>query len=245
MRVHYSAPIFLAVPLHMSSTKRSPLQKIAAVSWPGLLLYTTLWLLLGAGSGAFGAYWLLTRYHLKVPVNSQALTIDLPEELFVDVELQQMDADAIPNLSADELVLLPVRLKDDINVMISLDSELPLKLTVPYKGKLPFNTTLPVDTVVKTKILGIPMNLPISANIPVQSDIDVDLSIPINQTIPVAFTAPVRVKLDHLVQIPIPAKQEARISMEKAQMPITVHDSEFVMPLANMKLTAPDEPKKP
>lgn len=245
MRVHYAPSVFLALPLPMSSTKRSPLQKIAAVSWPGLLLYTTLWLFLGAGSGAFGAYWLLTHYHLKVPVNSQALTIDLPEELFVDVELQQMDADAIPTLSADELILLPVRLKDDITVMISLDSELPLKLTVPYKGKLPFNTTLPVDTVVKTKILGVPMSLPISANIPVQSEIDVDLSIPINQTIPVAFTAPVRVQLDHMVQIPIPAKQEARITMEQAQMPITVHDSEFVMPLTDMKLTAPKSSEQP
>lgn len=220
-------------------SSKAPLRRLAGVSWPGLMLYTGLWIGLGAASGALGAYWLITRFDLRVPVAQQAITVDLPPSLNVEVELQQMQPVDSQSANSEKVVLLPVHLRDEFQVEITLDNKLPLKMVVPYKGRLPVNTIMPIDTVVQTKVLGIPMTVPVKGNIPINTVVDVDLRIPIDQTVPVAFSAPVKARLDHIVQIPIPAKQQARISMGSARMPITLQETEFVMPLSGVALTRP------
>lgn len=203
------------------------------------MLYTVLWIGLGAASGAMGAWWLITRYHLSVPVTQQAITVDLPPSLNVDVELQQMQPLAPGAFEEVSVVMLPVHLKDEFQVDISIDNMLPLNMVVPYKGELPVNLILPIDTVVETRVLGIPMQVPVRGMIPVNTSVDIDVRIPINQKIPVTFSAPVQARLDHVVQIPIPAKQQARITMGSAQMPITLQETQFVMPLSGVQLTRP------
>lgn len=217
-----------------------PRAVLPGVSWRGLLIYHLLFLMIAAGSGAFGAYWLITRYDLKIPVSNQSVMIDLPEELQVDVELMEMSTLTKEELAEKDMVMLPLRLSDSLDLEVNIDTMLPLKMTVPYKGSMPVRTMIPVDTVVRTKLLGMPLEMPVQTVVPVDTYVDVDVNIPINQQVPLKFNAPVRAHIDQLVHIPIPAKQQARIRMEKAEMPITIQDSEFVMPLSGVGLRKPD-----
>lgn len=219
---------------------RHPIPHIATVSWRAFLLYQFIWLALAAGAGAGGAYWLITRYNLAVPVMDQNLRIKLPDQLQVGIELVQMQPEAQVAGEDVEMVFLPLHLKDSLEVMTEVDAMVPLKLNVPYEGEVQVRATLPIDMTVETRFLGIPMNMPVKADVPIDALIPVKMSVPIDQKIRIKMKMPVKATLDHKVNIPIPAKQTAKIAMESDAMDITVQDSEIMMPLSGVTLKRPE-----
>jgi hypothetical protein len=211
-------------------------QTRAAVGWRGLLAMFALFAVVSAATGAGAAYWILKRYTLHLPLDTQHLNVRLPEHLPVEVEILPQDTTA-----ATELRDFPVRVNDNFKTVVRVDTRVPVRINVPFRGEVPVDLVLPLKTRVKTRVLGVNMELPIEGEIPLRFKLPVNLMIPIDQTLPMKFDLPVNTRIDQIVNIQVQTLQAARIRLRDPGLRVTLQDGEFVVPLSWLSLTAPTD----
>lgn len=198
------------------------------------LILLVLAVCLAAGAG--GAYWVLARYSVHVPLHEQALQVSMPDDLPVSVEV--VGAGDIGAAVADERGV-PVRLDEYLDVNVMVDTEVPVNTEVHYRGSLPVKARIPVDTQMKTQLMGMDVMVPVQGTIPVDLALPVDLRIPINQAVKFKFTAPVRARVNQTVYIPVRAKLAARIRFDDPSLQIMVRQAQLALPLDQIWLTGP------
>jgi hypothetical protein len=209
---------------------------LAGVSWRSLLLMLALFALVSATAGAGAAYWILMRYTLHLPMETQRLNVLLPEHLPVDVEILPQDAAAVTD--AATLREFPVHIDDTFKTVVRVDTRVPVRMTVPFQGVVPVNMTLPLNTKVKTRVLGVNMELPIEGEIPLRFSLPVDLSVQIDQTLPMKFDLPVNTRINQRVNVKVQTQQAARIRLRDPRLPVTLQEGEIAVPLSWLSLTA-------
>lgn len=208
----------------------------AGVSWRSLLLMLALFALVSATAGAGAAYWILMRYTLHLPMETQRLNVLLPEHLPVDVEILQQDAAVVTD--AATLREFPVHIDDTFKTVVRVDTRVPVRMTVPFQGVVPVNMTLPLNTKIKTRVLGVNMELPIEGEIPLRFSLPVDLSVQIDQTLPMKFDLPVNTRINQRVNVKVQTQQAARIRLRDPRLPVTLQEGEIAVPLSWLSLTA-------
>lgn len=208
------------------------------MGWRGLLLTFALFAVISAAAGAGAAYWVMLRYTLHLPLDTQRLQVRLPEQLPVEVEILPQET---PGADTESLPLreFPVRISDNFKTVVRVDTRVPVRMKVPFHGEVPVNITVPVNTRVRTRVLGISMELPIEGQIPLQFRLPVDLVIPIDQILPMKFDLPVSTRIDQTVNVRVQARQAARIRMHDPSLSVTLQGGEFAVPLSWLSLTAP------
>lgn len=209
-------------------------QTRAVPGWRSLLLMFVLFAVVSAATGAGVAYWILVRYTLHLPLETQRLNVLLPELMPVEVEILPQDTTA-----ATELRDFPVHINDNFKTVVRVDTRIPVRMNVPFRGEVPVDLVLPVKTRVKTRVLGVNMELPIEGNIPLRFKLPVDLMIPINQTLPMKFDLPVNTHIEQAVNIKVQTQQAAQIRLREPSLAVTLQRSEFAIPLSWLSLTAP------
>lgn len=208
------------------------------VSWRGLLLTLALLVVVSAAAGAGAAYWVMQRYALHMPLRTQTLSVRLPAELPVEVEILPQ----APEATADDPgQTFPVRVNDTFSTTVRVNTRFPLKMNVPFRGEIPVDLDLPVSTTIRTRVLGVPLELPVEGEIPLHFRLPVDLVIPIDQTLPMKFDLPVSTRIDQTVNVEVRAQQHARIRLRDAPLPVTVLSGEVAVPLSWLSLVGPDE----
>lgn len=210
----------------------------AGMGWRSLLLALALFAVISAATGAGVAYWILMRYTLHLPLQTQRLNVILPEQLPVEVEILSQDE---VTATGDDIALreFPVQINDYFKTVVRVDTQLPIRMTVPFHGEVPVNLTLPLDTKVKTRVLGINMELPIKGEIPLRFNLPVDLLIPIDQTLPMKFDLPVNTHINQMVNVKVRTQQAARIRLRDPNLAVTVQEGEISVPLSWLSLVAP------
>lgn len=206
------------------------------VHWRGLLFALLLFALLSAAAGAGMAYWVVTRYTLHLPLQTQALKVRLPTQLPVQVELlpPNSDDEAVPAVA--EMREFPIYIDDNFRTVVRVDTRVPIRMDVPFKTEVPVAITLPLNTRVRTRVLGISMELPIEGEVPLQFSLPVDLLIPINQSVRMKFDLPVNTRINQQVNVKIPVQQAARIRMHDPSLNISLESSQITVPLSWLSL---------
>lgn len=216
-----------------STLTASPITRRQFFVW--LILLSLSALLAGAGM----TYWLLAHYTAHLPLQNQTLNVAMPPDLPVRVDVINAGAADVATDPAPSESGIPVRLNETLNLKVSFDSMVPLRMEVRYHGEIPVKTTVPLNTTVSTRVLGVPLNLPVQGEIPLELKLPVDLKIPIDQPVRLRFTAPLSAQIDQVVHIPLRARLDARIQFADPIIPITVREAELGLPLNALSLSGP------
>lgn len=209
------------------------------ISRGGLLLAFLGFGVFSSALGAAATWWVLSHYSVQVPIIGQPLSISLPDELPVKVDILEPKPGEPP---MQELGKLPLRLEDTLKVNIKLDTTIPLQMVVPLQTNIPIKGVVPLDTWISTRVLGIPMRLPVSGKVPLDFKLPLNLRIPIDQPVRIKFTAPIDVHVNDTIEVPMRAGQAMRIRFETDTLPITIKSGEFTVPLSDVDLTKNDKP---
>lgn len=209
---------------------------LGVVHWRGLLFALSLFALLSAAAGAGMAYWVVARYTLHMPLQTQALKVRLPTQLPVQVELLPPGGDGAAAPAATELREFPIYIDENFRTVVRVDTRVPIRMDVPFKGEVPVNITLPLNTRIRTRVLGINMELPIEGEVPLRFNLPVDLMIPINQNVRMKFDLPVNTRINQSVNVKMPTQQAARISLHDPSLNISMERSEITVPLSWLSL---------
>jgi hypothetical protein len=201
------------------------------VSWRDLLLFLLLVIAVSAAAGGATTWWLLAHFTARVPLANQAVALKLPPDLPVRVRITGAEVDDSAAGGPAETRTIPVRLRQRLRMKATIDSQVPVKTVVPYKGEIPVSTTLHLDTRIRTRVLGIPMTLPVKADVPLDLRLPVDLRIPVDQVVHLKFTTPVTADIDQVVQVPVPAVLDSRISFLDEPLRLRILEGELRLPL--------------
>lgn len=182
-----------------------------------------------AVAGVAGGQWVLRHAVVHVPLHDQPLAVRMPADMPVTVEVLAAGAPGAANRDG-----VPVRLREQLQLRVDMDAEVPLALTVRYVGEIPVRAEIPVDTAIDTRVMGVNMTLPIKGTIPLDFMLPLDLTIPIEQDVRLDFSAPMSAHIDQDVTIPLRAGLDARIRFGEAPIDLMLQESELVLPLGSI-----------
>lgn len=211
-------------------------------------------IVLGVGIGLWG----YTRLVVDIRLQDQPAVLRLPPQLVVstqaaekaDIGLQGNIKVAVPFKNP----ALPLRLKGAYRADLSLDTKVPLKMTIHYHGSIPVTTTVSFDSNTGIVYKWLP-HFPLKGKIPVKIQIPVDLAVPVDTHIRFQYDGPVVVgfnqlvhapvdtvlntvlHLDKEVEAPITNTFRARLIPDNRDLPIILNDTTLKLPLRDLKLS--------
>ena len=205
---------------------------------------------------------LYTRIIIGIGLKEQAAILQLPEELVVQtrttdlaaITLQGQVDVAVP--FKDEGLALP--LKGSYRTLMSLDTEVPLRMVIEYNDVIPVETSVSLDTDASLVSPLLP-RLPIRGDIPLTIDVPVSLTIPVDTVIRFVYDGPVLVGMDqtiypavdeilhtsitlgHDVDAPVTNIFNARVVPDNRSMPIILTDTKLTLPLRDLNIFQVEE----
>lgn len=211
---------------------------------------------LAAASGIAIALWVFQHFKIYIPLEDQAVNIDLQEPLQAKVQIH----DALDvNVTGRVKTTIPIRenlsipVQQTLNPIVHFDNQVPIKTVIPVRENLIVDQNLAVDTKVKVRILGKDITLPLKGTIPIKLDVPVEMDVPLDQMVHLKFQAPVQADLKENLRIPLnkdldvdipvqghlnaPIKTalEASVNVQNT-LPIKIQKGELVIPLNTLTL---------
>lgn len=221
------------------------------------LITTFCFLIFAAICGVSLAIWVFKHFNIYIPLENQAVNIELQEALKAKVTIHDaLDVDVTGNVNAvipikDQLVI-PV--DQTLNPHVYFDNTVPIKTVIPVKEVLKVKQEMPIDTKVKVTVLGQDITLPLKGVIPINMDVPVDLQVPLNQAVHLKFDTKVRTDLKESLRVPlvttlntqipisgrlnVPVKTPLDTTVDvKNILPVTIQKGELKIPLDSIKLS--------
>lgn len=220
-------------------------------------------LIIAAVCGVLLAIWVFKHFNIYIPLENQAVNIELQEALQAKVTIHDaLDVDVTGNVNAvipikDQLVI-PV--DQTLNPHVYFDNMVPIKTVIPVKEVLKVSQEMPIDTKVKVTVLGKDITLPLKGIIPINMDVPIDLQVPLDQPVHLKFDTKVRTDLKESLRVPlvttlntqipisgrlnVPVKTPLDTTVDvKNILPVKIQQGELKIPLNTVKLSrsAPSE----
>ncbi|MDX1757770.1 MAG: hypothetical protein R3175_17065 [Marinobacter sp.] len=220
------------------------------------------WIVLAAASlGLIAGFMLYTRVVIGVELRDQPALLRLPPALQVTAHSEDR---AQVTLQGDVAVAVPVEqqtltlpLRGRYRAHLSLDTLIPLTLSVPYSDTVVVDTELTIgaDT---SMIYGWLPELPVRGVLPVRFELPVQLTIPIETQVRLQYEGPVSftvdqvlrptldatlhtaLSLDHDVSTPVTNRFGARVVPDDRSVPVILNDSNLTLPLRQLRLYRTD-----
>ena len=211
---------------------------------------------LAAICGVAIGLWVFQNFKIYIPLENQAVDIDLQEPLQASVQIHDT---LNVNVSGKINAQVPIRenlnipIKQTLNPRIYFDNQVPIKTVIPVRETLQVDEDLAVDTKVQVKILGKEISLPLKGIIPIKLNVPIKMDVPLEQEIRLKFEAPVQVRLLENLKIPLSTDIDARIPVEgqirapiqsalnatvhvENTLPIKIRKGEMLIPLNTLTL---------
>jgi len=172
------------------------------------------------------AWWVLSNFSANLSLKDQPAIVQVVKSAPVKAEvLNNLDILLKGNLTTvvpvNQEVTLPI--KDTLNVMATMDNDIPIKMNVAIHDKILISQEVPVDTKVEVNVMGVKIRLPVRGNIPIKMEVPIDLNVPVNQPVRMKFTAPVAVKLQQDLRVPLKTDIATTIPLN-SQMSVPVRE---------------------
>lgn len=200
--------------------------------------------------------WVFKHFNVYIPLENQAVNIDLQEPLQAKVKIQDalnVDVSGRVNATIPIHENLNIPLTQTLTPRVYFDNQVPIKTIIPVKEVLKVRQDLPIDTKVQVRVLGRDITLPIKGTIPINLDVPLDIQVPLDQNVHLKFDAPVRTVLQENLNIPlnttlktnipvdghlnVPIKTALAASVEvKNTLPIKIQKGELKIPLSSVTL---------
>lgn len=148
----------------------------------------------------------LPNYVLQMGMAQQALSIELPATLPVQVQLAEpinARMDSAIQLSVPIDQKLPMRIDERLFLDVHFDADIPLDFEVVI------DNDVAVDSMMQTTVFGVPMTLPIKGKLPVH------MIVPISQTMPLKFSAPISVDLKKAFEIELKTTLDTAVEIHE------------------------------
>lgn len=216
-----------------------------------------------AASGIAIALWVFQHFKIYIPLEDQAVNIDLQEPLQAKVQIHDaLDVDVTGRVKTTIPIRenLSVPIQQTLNPIVHFDNQVPIKTIIPVRENLIVDQNLAVDTKVKVRILGKDITLPLKGSIPIKLDVPIEMDVPLDQLVHLKFEVPVQADLKENLRIPLktdlnvdipveghlnaPVKTalEASVNVQNT-LPIKIQKGELVIPLNTLSLKK-NEPEK-
>lgn len=209
-----------------------------------------------AASGIAIALWVFQHFKIYIPLEDQAVNIDLQEPLQAKVQIHDaLDVDVTGRVKT----VIPIRenlsvpIQQTLNPIVHFDNQVPIKTIIPVRENLIVNQDLAVDTKVKVRVLGKDISLPLKGMIPIKLDVPIEMDVPLDQLVHLKFEAPVQANLKENLRIPLKTDLDVDIPVEghlnapvktaleasvdvQNTLPIKIKKGELVIPLNTLTL---------
>lgn len=227
------------------------------MSWRRWILGGWIALLVIAAGLAIG-YLLYTRIVVGISLTDQPAKLLLPKQLLVRAEATQK---AAITLQGDLDVAVPFKndglelpLYGDYSSMLSLDTEVPLRMTIDYQAEIPVKTEIDLEGDSGIVYKWLP-HLPLRGKIPLELKVPVNFSIPVDTKIRFKYEGPVdiafhqtlrppvntvlhtRLTLNKDIDAPITSKMDAMLYPHDRSLDVKLINTELSLPLEDLKLT--------
>lgn len=222
---------------------------------------TLAFLMIATVCGVLLAIWVFKHFNIYIPLEDQAVNIDLQEALKAKVTIHDaLDVDVTGKVNAvipiNEQLVIPVN--QTLMPHVYFDNMVPIKTTIPVKETLRVDQDMPIDTKVTVKVLGKDITLPLKGMIPIRMDVPVDLNVPLDQTVHLKFDAKVRTDLKESLKVPlvttlnqqipisgrlnVPVKTPLDATVEvQNTLPVKIQKGELKIPLNSITLAQNDQ----
>ena len=114
-------------------------------------------------SGVLLAIWIFQHFSIYIPLNNQAVNIDLQEPLQAKVKIHDaLDVDVSGRIRAEIPIQeqLEIPLAQTLTPRVYFDNQVPIKTMIPVREALKVQQNLPIDTRVNVMIMGKNISLP-------------------------------------------------------------------------------------
>ncbi|MDX1458130.1 MAG: hypothetical protein R3276_11125 [Marinobacter sp.] len=218
--------------------------------WVGWLVLTV------AVIGLLAGFMLYTRLVIGVELSDQPALLKLPQALQITT---YTDDQASITLQGDVDLAVPLRqtlalpLQGQYRANLSLDTLVPLSMTIPYTDTVVVDTELTIgaDT---SMIYGWLPDLPVRGVLPVRFELPVQLTIPIETQVRLRYEGPVTfainqvlrpsldaelhtsLTLDHDMSTPVTNSFGAIVIPDNPSVPIILNNSNLALPLEQLGL---------
>ncbi|MDQ8935721.1 MFS transporter [Acinetobacter rudis] len=213
-------------------------------------------LIVAAVCGVLIAIWVFKHFNIYIPLENQAVNIELQEALKAKVTIHDaLDVDVTGNVQAvipvNEQLTIPVN--QTLMPHVYFDNMVPIKTTIPVKEVLKVEQDMPIDTKVKVNVFGKDLSFPLKGVIPIKMDVPIELQVPLDQAVHLKFDSKVRTDLKESLRVPlvttldtqipingrlnVPVKTplNATVNVENV-LPVKIQQGNLKIPLNSVKL---------
>lgn len=207
--------------------------------------------------GVLIAIWVFRYFSIYIPLENQAVYIDLQAPLQAKVQIHDaLEVDVSGEVSAVIPIneTLDIPLTQTLKPHIYFDNQVPIKTTIPVKEVLKIAQDMPIDTKVTVTVMGQDVTLPLKGTIPINLEVPIDLKVPLNQIVHLKFDAPVKTVIKENLQLPFNVTLNTKIPIQghlnvpvktaldatvdvKNTLPIKIQQGQLKIPLSSMKLS--------
>lgn len=195
------------------------------VTLKAVLLVCGGFLLLLISVTAAAGFWLLNETKARFLLREQTGWIRLPESLDVAASINnamQVHVDQVIPAQVPVKQGIDIPVPGDINALVTVDTRVPVAMTVAVNDTLRIDQTIPVDTEVEVTVAGVALNLPIKGDIPIKANVPLNLTIPFSDQVPLQFTAPVVLRLHEPLHAELDTVLDTEIPIKGTlEMPVT------------------------
>nr|WP_068972796.1 MFS transporter [Acinetobacter wuhouensis] len=214
-------------------------------------------ILIATVCGVLIAIWVFKHFSIYIPLENQAVSIDLKAPLQAKVQIHDaLDVDVTGKVNAEIPIneKLNVPITQTLTPRVYFDNQVPIETTIPVKEILKINQNMPIDTKVKVQVLGKDITLPLKGTIPIQMDVPIDLQVPLKQQVHLKFDAPVKTVLKESLHVPLVTTLKANIPIQghlnvpiksaleatvdvQNTLPVKIEKGQLTIPLNSLRLS--------
>lgn len=200
---------------------------------------------------------LYTRIVIGIGLQDQKALLHLPETLIVQTRAEEEAAIALQGRVAVDVPFkhdaLPLPLKGTYKANLSLDTMVPLRMTIEYEDVIAIDTTVVIEGDTKLISKWLP-RMPLEGRLPLKLDLPVSLKVPVDTQIRFVYDGPVTVgfnqtihptvdttlrtaiNLNEEISAPITNVFDARVIPNNRELPIILTDTRLTLPLQDLIL---------
>lgn len=179
-------------------------------------VFACLILVIAIGCGVAVGWWVLGNVNARLSLANQPATVVVPQPMPVKAKiLDKLDilinGSIKTKVPIDQTIRVPIR--NNLNVMVTLDHKVPIKMNVPVHAEIPLHKVIHLDSKVTVSVLGVPVTLPVRGDVPITTTVPLNIVIPVDQQVQMKFTAPARVKILSTLKVPLKTQIATTIAL--------------------------------
>ena len=159
--------------------------------------------------GAYAAYWIWKNLGAELLLRDQRASVVVPEPMMLDIDVLDnldifIDTHIETVVPVNQTLTLPI--EDTLNVMVTFDNVVPIKMNVPLDDVIELDQIIPIEGTVRARVLGKWIPIPIKGDLPVKASVPIQLNVPVDEMVDLQFTAPA--KVDFLDDLTVPLRTD-------------------------------------